>query len=122
MVTYENPTIVEAVLELGAKAVLPSPVRSFGLLSTLVVAREAHKESRALARRLNKMEIKLLGVRRLTEAKAILMKMHDVTEARAYDMIRDQAMGKRTTMEEIATSIVNANGILSMTGRKPAEG
>jgi len=31
-------------------------------------------------------------------------------------------MGKRTTMEEIATSIVNANGILSMTGRKPAEG
>ena len=30
VVTYENPTIVEAVLRLGAKAVIASPVRSFG--------------------------------------------------------------------------------------------
>lgn len=119
VVTYENPTIVEAVLEIGAKAVLPSPVRSFGLLSALVVAREAHKENRELVRRLRKTETKLLGVRRLTEAKAILMKMHDVTEDQAYDLIRDQAMGKRTSMEEIATSIVNASGILSMGSRKP---
>ena len=41
IVTYENPTIVEAVLRIGAKAVLPSPVRSFGLLSSLVVARRS---------------------------------------------------------------------------------
>jgi AmiR/NasT family two-component response regulator len=35
MVTYENPTIVEAVLRIGVQAVLPSPIRSFGLLSAL---------------------------------------------------------------------------------------
>lgn len=118
VVTYENPTIVEAVLDIGAKAVLPSPVRSFGLLSALVVARETHKETHALARRLLKTEAKLLGVRRLTEAKAILMKMHDVSERQAYDLIREQAMGKRTTIEEIATAIVNANGVLSVRSRK----
>ena len=39
VVNYENPTIVETVLRIGARAVLPSPVRSFGLLSALVVAR-----------------------------------------------------------------------------------
>lgn len=119
VVTYENPTIIEAVLEIGAKAVLPSPVRSFGLFSALVVVRETHKESRSLARRLRKVEAKLLGQRRIAEAKAILMKMHDVSEGQAYDMIREQAMSKRTTTEEIATAIVNANEILSSGLRKP---
>jgi AmiR/NasT family two-component response regulator len=121
VVTYENPTIVEAVLEIGAKAVLPSPVRSFGLLSALVVAREAHKESRSLARRLRKVEAKLLGVRQLTEAKAVLMKTHSVSEGQAYDLIREQAMSKRTTMEEIAAAIVNASEILSLGVRKPGQ-
>jgi len=118
VVTYENPTIIEAVLEIGAKAVLPSPVRSFGLFSALVVAREAHKEARSLAKRLRKVEAKLLGQRRIAEAKAILMKTHDVSEGQAYDLIRDQAMSKRTTTEEIATAIVNANEILSL-GMRP---
>ncbi|WPH15977.1 ANTAR domain-containing response regulator [Variovorax paradoxus] len=114
IVTYENPTIIEAVLEIGAKAVLPSPVRSFGLLSALVLARQAHKENRALARQLRKVEAKLLGARRIAEAKTILMKTHDVSEAQAYDMIRDQAMSRRTTTEEISVAIVNANALLSL--------
>lgn len=114
VVSYENPTIVEAVLEIGAKAVLPSPVRSFGLLSALVVAREAHKESRSLARKLRKVEAKLVGVRRIAEAKAILMRTHNVSEGQAYDLIRDQAMSKRTSTEEIAAAIINASEILSL--------
>ena len=44
VVNYENPTIVETVLRLGAKAVLPAPVRSFGLLSALVIARTVNNE------------------------------------------------------------------------------
>ena len=43
VVNYENPTIVDTVLRLGAKAVLPSPVRSFGLLSALVIARTVNR-------------------------------------------------------------------------------
>lgn len=114
VVNYENPTIVEVVLSLDAKAVLPSPVRSFGLLSTIVIARETHKVNLALARRLKKSEAKLLGARDLIEAKAILMKTHQVSEAEAYDLIRDQAMAKRTTIEEVAVSIVKANELLSL--------
>ena len=44
IVTYENPTIVQTVLELGAHAVMPAPVRSFGVLSTLVIARGVQHE------------------------------------------------------------------------------
>lgn len=114
VVNYENPTIVEVVLGLQAKAVLPSPVRSFGLLSTLVLARESHKVARTLARRLKKVEAKLLGVRHIADAKAILMKTHQVSETEAYDLIRDQAMTKRTTTEEVAMAIVEAHELLSL--------
>lgn len=114
IVTYENPTIVEAVLRIGAKAVLPSPVRSFGLLSTLVVAREVDVADKALLKRVRKLEAKLLGVRHIAEAKGILMRTRNVSEARAYDLIREQAMSKRVTTEEIAAAIVNANEILSL--------
>ena len=118
IVTYENPTIVEAVLGLGAKAVLPSPVRSFGLLSALVVAREAHRENLSLHRRLRKVEAKLLGVRHIADAKAILMKTHGVSASEAYDLIRNQAMSKRTTTEEVAAAIVHAGEVLSLGSRK----
>ena len=119
VVTYENPTIVDAVLALGAQAVLPSPVRSFGLLTALVLARETHRENRSLTRRLRKVEAKLIGARHLVDAKAILMKTHDISETQAYDLIREQAMSKRTTTEEIAAAIIHASEVLSIGGRRP---
>jgi AmiR/NasT family two-component response regulator len=118
VVTYENPTIVDAVLALGAQAVLPSPVRSFGLLTALVLARETHKENRSLTRRLRKVEAKLLGARHLADAKAVMMKTHGISEIQAYDLIREQAMSKRTTVEEIAAMIVHASEVLSLGGRR----
>jgi AmiR/NasT family two-component response regulator len=117
--TYENPTIVEAVLHIGAKAVLPSPVRSFGLLSTLVVAGQIHQDMKAQARRLQRLETKLLGARRIAEAKGILMRTRRISEEAAYDLIREQAMSKRVTTEDIAAAIVNANEILSL-GQPPS--
>ena len=38
VVNYENPVIVEAVLRLNAYGVIASPVKSFGLLTAIVVA------------------------------------------------------------------------------------
>jgi AmiR/NasT family two-component response regulator len=114
IVTYENPTIVESVLHIGSRAVLPSPVRSFGLLSALVLARQVHGELKERARKIRKLETKLLGVRRIADAKSILMRTHGISDGAAYDMIREQAMSKRVTTEEIADAIINANEILSL--------
>jgi AmiR/NasT family two-component response regulator len=114
IVTYENPTIVESMLHNGSRAVLPSPVRSFGLLSALVLARQVHGELKERARKIRKLETKLLGVRRIADAKSILMRTHGISDGAAYDMIREQAMSKRVTTEEIADAIINANEILSL--------
>lgn len=122
IVNYENPTIVETVLRIGAKAVLPAPVRSFGLLSALVIARNVNNEIQCHARRVRKLEAKLTGARRIAEAKSILMRTRNVSEGEAYDLIRDQAMTKRVTTEDIAAAIINANEILSMGVRPKPDG
>jgi AmiR/NasT family two-component response regulator len=89
-------------------------VRSFGLLSVLVLARESHKVNRSLAKRLNKLEAKLLAVRHVSDAKTVLMKAHNISENEAYDLIREQAMAKRATTEEVAMAIVQAHELISM--------
>ncbi|MDR0260072.1 MAG: ANTAR domain-containing protein, partial [Comamonas sp.] len=113
----ENPTIVSAVLELKVQAVLPSPIRSFGLLSTLVVARQIHKECRQMQQHVHKLQNKLLGQRRVTDAKAILIATHQVSEDRAYEMLREQAMKKRVSVEDIAQAIIGASELLGMKGK-----
>lgn len=37
VIAYENPIIVEALVQLNACSVIPSPVRSFGLLTALAI-------------------------------------------------------------------------------------
>ena len=116
VVNYENPTIVEGMLRLGASAVIATPIRSFGVLSTLILARQLAGDLRLQRKRVAKLESKLQSIRTITDAKSVLMNSRKISEEDAYAVIRDQAMVKRVTIEEIATAIVNANEILSMVG------
>jgi AmiR/NasT family two-component response regulator len=112
VIAYENPTMIEAVLRVGAIATVAAPVRSFGLLSVLVLARDMHSTVRKQKKRIAQLEAKLQGVRQIAEAQDILSIQHGITKEEAYHVIREQAMQKRVTSEEIARSIINANEIL----------
>lgn len=114
VIAYENPTIIEAVLRVGAVATVTSPVRSLGLLPVLVLARELHGTIRKQKKRILQLEAKLQGVRQIAEAQDILAAQHGITKEEAYHIIREQAMQKRVTAEEIARSIINAKEILGM--------
>lgn len=113
VIAYENPTIIEAVLRIGAKATIASPVRSFGLLSALVLARELSGTIKKQKKRILQLEAKLTGARHIAEAQDILCKQRGISKEEAYQAIREQAMSKRVTAEEIAMAIINANEILS---------
>jgi AmiR/NasT family two-component response regulator len=113
VIAYENPTIIEAVLRIGAKATIASPVRSFGLLSALVLARELSGTIKKQKKRILQLEAKLTGARHIVEAQDILCKQRGISKEEAYQAIREQAMSKRVTAEEIAMAIINANEILS---------
>ena len=83
----------------------------------MVVARQLAAKEREQAKQIERYEQRLNGIRRLAKAKGILMQTRGISEDQAYEIIRDQAMSKRVTTEEIATAIVNANDILGFKGK-----
>jgi AmiR/NasT family two-component response regulator len=114
VIDYENPTVVDAALKLGARGVLAAPVRSSGVLSTLVTAMSVHDELREARKRIARLEQKLDSANQISEAKAILMRTRGVSGDDAYRLLREQAMAKRVPVEKIAQAVIQANDILSL--------
>lgn len=117
VLTYENPTIIEAMLRFNASGVIASPVKSSGLLSSIVLARHMRQEEMNRSKYVAKLEQRLQAQRKLDRAKAILMHTRGLSEDQAYKMLREQAMTKRVTTEDIADAVINANEILGLDTR-----
>jgi AmiR/NasT family two-component response regulator len=112
VVGYESPSTLQLVLESGALAVIERPIRPFGLLTNLMMARNLWMERRETAKRLRKVERKLSGIQNIQKAKSILMEKQELSEESAYQRLRQQAMAKRITVEDMAIAIINANELL----------
>lgn len=112
IVSYEDPSTLQLVLEVGAVAVIERPIRPFGLLTNLTIARSLWLERRDIEKRIRKLERKLAGIQRIQKAKAILMDSQRLNEAEAYESIRRQAQSKRLSMDDMANAIINANQLL----------
>lgn len=112
VVTYENPTVVDAVLKLGASAVLCSPLRSSGVLSSMVLALSIRQELGDARRRVARLEQKLASANDISDAKQIIMRTHRVSDAEAYRIIREQAMCKRVAAEEVARAIIQSESLV----------
>ncbi len=117
IVGYENPSTLQLVLEVGALAVVERPVKPFGLLTHLTLARSLWLERQESERRVRKLERKLAGIQKIQRAKSILMANQGLSEEEAYATIRQQAMAKRIAMEEMASAIINANDLLTFRSR-----
>src|ERR1700688_2555446 len=102
VVSYEDPSTLQLVLEAGAVAVIERPIRPFGLLTNLTIARSLWLERRSAEKRMHKLERKLAGIQRIQKAKAILMDGQGSNESEAYESIRRQAMAKRLSMDDMA--------------------
>jgi AmiR/NasT family two-component response regulator len=112
VIGYESPSILQLVLESGVHAVIERPLRPFGLLTQLALARSLWQQQQDLLRKAQKLERKLVGIQRIQRAKSILMAAHSLSEDAAYQSIRKQAMSKRISMEDMAEAIINANELL----------
>lgn len=112
VICYENPTVFDDMLQIGASGVLTSPVRSTGVLAALVMTLGLNEEVQGLRKRIARLEQKLSSVSQINDAKLILMRTRNVSNAEAYRIIREQAMSKRVATEEIARAIIHANDIL----------
>lgn len=113
VVTYEDPSTLQVVLECGALAVIERPIRPFGLLTSLTIARALWLERQNAGKRIRKLERKLAGNARILRAKTILMMNQGLNEHDAYETIRRGAMAKRVPMDELASAIINAHELLT---------
>lgn len=113
LINYESPTIVDAAIDMGAIAVLATPVKSSGILSALAMGKRLYEERRELKRRIERLQQKLHGANDVNQAKAILVRKRGISDDMAYRIIRDQAMSRRVSTEDIARAIIDADGLLS---------
>lgn len=111
---YENPATVEALLTVGAVAVVPKPIRAIGLLTTLALALSVYDKADASAKRIAKLESRLTALKEIEQAKSILMARSRLNEAQAYAVLRERAMARRVTVEEIARAVLAAHDILGI--------
>ncbi|MFZ5675440.1 MAG: ANTAR domain-containing response regulator [Pseudomonadota bacterium] len=118
VVSFEDPGTLQVVLECGALAVIERPIRPFGLLTNLTIARALWLERQNASKRIRKLERKLAGNNRILKAKSILMETQGLSEPEAYESIRRQAMAKRVPMDDLAMAIINAHELLTFKDRR----
>jgi AmiR/NasT family two-component response regulator len=116
IVEYENPTILKRLLDSNAHGVVNKPIRSFGILSSLVLARSLRGYTRRLEGKVAKLEETLKARRDVDKAVKILVGLKQIGEVEAYELIRQQATQKRLTMAEVSVSIINAQEMLGGLG------
>ncbi len=114
IVDYENPTVLQTVYELGAHAIINTPVRPFGLLANLVIGRTHWRKELILGSRVQKLETKIRNIHAIEHAIAILERANSISREQAYEFIRSKAMERRLTTEDIAQEIVAADKTLEV--------
>jgi AmiR/NasT family two-component response regulator len=116
IVDYENPTVLRRLLDSNAHGVINKPIRSFGILSSLVLARSLRGYTRRLEGKVLKLEETLKARRDVDKAVKILVTLKKIGEAEAYELIRAQATQKRLSMAQIATTIIGAQDVMAGLG------
>ena len=116
IVDYENPTVLRRLLDSNAHGVINKPIRPFGILSSLVLARSMHGYTRRLESKVQKLEETLKARRDVDKAVKILVTLKKIGEAEAYELIRSQATQKRLSMAQIAATIIGAQDVMAGLG------
>jgi AmiR/NasT family two-component response regulator len=116
IIDYENPTVLKRLLDSNAHGVVNKPIRPFGILSSLVLARSAHGYARRLQGKVQKLEETLKARRDVDKAVKILVTLKKIGETEAYELIRQQATQKRLSMAQIAATSIGAQEVLGGLG------
>lgn len=116
LIDYENPTVLMALLETNASAVITKPFRSFGILSSLVLARSSNDYKKRLHNKVKRLEDTLRSRREIEKAINILAERKKISANEAYETIRKQATSQRIPVVQVATELVRATEALDKLG------
>jgi len=116
IVDYESPTTLKALIDWTAHGVVNKPIRPFGIMSSLVLARSLASYHGRLEAKVRKLEETLRARREVEKAIRILMALKNIGEGDAYRLIREQAMVKRVPMAHVAGAILAAHETMGELG------
>ena len=89
-------------------SVIGRPIKPFGLLTNLAIARNIWCQTQNLARDARRYKRKVKGEQAVTRAKTILMATRGMDEDQAHRDLRAQAMSRRIAIEAVAQEIIAA--------------
>lgn len=116
IIDYEDPAVLDRMIDDRVRGVVTKPIRAFGILSTLVTARAAHRQSKRVGQRLRKLEDTIRARREIERSIRILIEAQGLTEVDAYKLLQKQAMQQQQPLGAIAASIVSAHAVFSDLG------
>jgi response regulator NasT len=107
-ITADRDTeLVQRALEEHVLAYLVKPVEPYQLAPALLIARARFEELRGLSEENASLRQTLQNRKVIERAKGVLMKRHRWTEAEAFRRLQRGAMNRRTTMVDLAQSVLN---------------
>lgn len=116
LIEYENPTVLNALLETNAHGVIAKPFRALGILSTLVLARSSSGYEKRLHSKVKKLEDTLRSRREIEKAVGILIDRKRISAQEAYEIMRRQATSQRIPVVQVAMSLIQATEALDKLG------
>jgi AmiR/NasT family two-component response regulator len=116
IIDYEDPAVLDRMIDDRVRGVLTKPIRAFGVLSTLVTARAGHRQATRMGQRLRKLEDTIRARREIERSIRILMEAQGLSEADAYRLLQQKAMQQQQPLGAVAAKIVSAHAVLADLG------
>jgi two-component system, response regulator PdtaR len=113
VIAYENPVVLEAIAAANAHAVVSKPIRTFGILASVFVARTLSRYEEKLLARIARLDDTLKSRRLIERATRVLSARLELSEDAAYSAMRAEAMARQMSISAMAESIINAEGLLA---------
>lgn len=107
------PLNLKLVHNCAAHGMLHYPATARMIQSALMMAREHFQYERRLRGRIDKLDENLRTMRVVERAKALLIRLKNLSEEEAYNFLRKQAMEKRVTIGAIAAAVIDSHELLS---------
>jgi AmiR/NasT family two-component response regulator len=113
IVENETPNILEFLVDSCPQAVVTKPAEPFGVLTSLILAHSIFRYEERLNSKVRKLEETIRTVRKVEQAKTILMKSKNIQEKEAYEYLRKHAMNQRVPIGRVASAVIEANDVLN---------
>jgi len=112
MTAYREKELAEMAVEAGIFAYLMKPVSKDDLLPAILLATSRFSQFQVLRKEINDLKVALETRKVVEQAKGILMKRANLSEAEAFRKMQQQSQDENRKLIDIAQAIIMADKML----------